>query len=100
MKYQIDDAQHRAAMNPEFERPLPEEIDMHLKPGVFVKLVFQYSDGEQNHGERMWVRVTEGRAGVWTGELSNDPVSIPPDVLDLGDIVRFEPRHVADIEEG
>lgn len=99
MKYQIDDAQQRAAMNPEFERPLPEEIDMHLNPGVFVKLLFQYSDGEQNHGERMWVRVT-GRDGErWVGELSNDPVTIPPDVLDWGDTVKFEPRHVADIEE-
>lgn len=99
MSYTIDDAQHRAATNAEFERLLPEEIDAQLRPGVLVKLLFQYDDGEQQHGERMWVRVTSREADRWVGELANDPVTIPPEVLDWGDTVRFEPRHVADIEE-
>lgn len=99
MTYRIDDAQQRAAQDASFERPMPEEIDMRLKPGVFAKLLFHYHDGKQHHGERMWVHVGKREGDEWVGALANDPVSIPPEVLDWGDTVRFEARHVADIND-
>lgn len=69
-----------------------------LQRGDIVKLMFDpIGDGIT---ERMWVRVLEpmDADGVIVGELDAVPV-FDDKGIDIGDIVRFEPRHVIDIYE-
>ena len=77
-----------------FELPSREEL-LNIKPGDFVQLIFYDGDGENNYGERMWVKVTkiEGTYGV--GKLENVPFVI--ESLKFGDQVKFHLGDVIDI---
>lgn len=69
-----------------------------LKPGYFVKLVFE-SDPPQNgaYHERLWVEITKvaGNNMMFTGVIRQSPAFLK-DILP-GDHVTFEPRHVCDV---
>jgi hypothetical protein len=64
-----------------------------LRPGMHVKLIFSMSDG---WGERMWVDIIAVNKRRIVGTLRNQPCGIPR--LHWGDVVRFTPDHVIDID--
>jgi hypothetical protein len=66
-----------------------------LQPGDIVKLLFGVGGGPSRGVERMWVEVVEVGEDGYVGRLDNEPSAIGD--LELGAIVRFEPRHVAAI---
>lgn len=92
--YTLADAQHRAMMAPStFERPDDKSLGA-IAPGDFVKLCFE-PPLEEMIGERMWVKVTEVGDEQLTGKLSNNPFYLYfQAVLELGDLVVFERRHI------
>ena len=100
MTYEIDDAKKRASQYPTtFERPCDADIEAKLRPSTYAKMLFQCTEGTEKHAERMWVRVLRKEGHRWVGELANRPITIPPELLSMGDTVYFEARHVADIVE-
>ena len=96
----IDDGEVAHAENPE-KFWIPPLIDRQsLKPGAIAKLRFYIRTVNEagdvvDHGERMWVQVTE-RFGDWYfGALDNDPHCTE----DIGSGLElwFQARHVIDI---
>jgi hypothetical protein len=86
--YHLVDAVQRGMMNATFFVP-SQEARMSLCPGDMVKLIFE-------NKERMWVKVKEVESdGQYVGELRNHPVVV--ETLRYGDEIRFQARHVADI---
>jgi len=91
-KHVLANVEQRHATDPKtFEIPTREERE-DLWPNDFVKLIFE------DIGERLWIAVLlRNDDGSYTGSI----VSQPGDPsLNPGDIVRFKPEHVADIEPG
>lgn len=77
--------------------PIPSELEKaHIKPGQYVKLGFRFSATSGATAERMWVKVTKWDGKIGRGELNNDPVHV---AMKIGDIVKFESKHVLDILE-
>ena len=75
------------------------EARKQLKPGDYVKLVFEPSPLNKRRlgGERMWVEVEELRAdGKYRGKLLNEPIVI--DGAHWGDSIGFGPEHVISID--
>lgn len=71
------------------------DVRRSLAVGDGVKLIFGYGPGERPPAERMWVQVVEVEDDGYAGRLDNTPHVIGD--LAPGDLVRFEPRHVAAI---
>ncbi|OGH69194.1 MAG: hypothetical protein A3I29_03345 [Candidatus Magasanikbacteria bacterium RIFCSPLOWO2_02_FULL_44_11] len=77
----------------------PIEARKNLKAGDLVKLIFRMKEksSDEISVERMWVIVDRKEGEEYVGKLDNDPVG---DVyLKAGDEVRFEPRHVIQIDK-
>lgn len=97
----LADAEERSAAHPRSYFIPPRERRYALKHGELVRLQFCYgphADRErEGHVERMWVEVVEQHAGGHVhGRLRNTPVRLA--ALGIGDLVAFEPRHVASID--
>lgn len=75
------------------------EAKSQISVGDFVKLCFEYHGkyrlDREFIDERMWVRVTSIEGDRYQGELENEPVIA--DVLEIGNTVDFEPRHIAGV---
>jgi hypothetical protein len=112
MKYNLRVIEIAAKHSPEFSI-LPYEIRGNLKPGSFAKLHFIGAPNERGllhaefhsmfapHVERMWVKISQVK-GIndikYEGTLANDPAFIQG--LKFGDVIKFEPCHVAQILQG
>ncbi len=106
MKYSLQDAElmHRAHPDTFSLDPIDERST--LRPKDFAKLSFLFPDNlvpdDGCTGERMWVEVehvvADGDSIVYAGALGNHPnrPALLGD-LKLGDLVKFEPRHIYDI---
>lgn len=97
VSFTLEDGEALNAENPESFWIPPRERRENLVKDDLVKLVFNLTNGKQTQGERMWVIVTGGDRGGYTGVLDNDPYST--DEIQSGLEVSFEPRHVIDIFE-
>ena len=75
---------------------IPDEKDRQtIKPGVFVKVIFEFSPETQgNCGERLWVKFMGRGDNGFSGILMNKPTYIP---LAIGDWITFGPEHIAGI---
>lgn len=94
MTWKLDNVEALNKKHPDtFEIP-PDYIRDGLIPGDFVKLVFIQENPEA--GERMWVEVKRVLKKGYEGVLANRPTMI--DGLEFGDVVKFEPKHVADVQ--
>ena len=90
--YTLEDGEALNREHPDrFEIPARHERET-LAPGDHAKVVFVH-DGQ---GERMWVEVSSADPAddSYEGALANRPTLVP---IKLGDVVRFEPRHVIQI---
>jgi hypothetical protein len=102
----LADGVERAAQHPKTFRIPTQERRQALAIGHLAKLMFESAVPAKGRfegatGERMWVRVesierSEEGAITYVGKLTNTPAFLP---MDCGDEVRFEPRHVIDIDE-
>lgn len=97
----LADAEELSAAHPRSYFVPPRERRYALKHGELVRLQFCYgphADRErEGHVERMWVEVVEQHAGGHVhGRLRNTPVRLA--ALAIGDLVAFEPEHVASID--
>jgi uncharacterized protein YegJ (DUF2314 family) len=97
VRYTLDDGEERHRDAPETFWIPTETVRNSLKPGQIVKLIFRIEVGDEVHVERMWVQVKERTPEGYLGELDNDPYCTTD--LRAGEPVRFEPRHVINIEE-
>lgn len=80
---------------------IPRRDDrMRLSAGQVVKLIFRVPAGDDARvgAERMWAVVRDGAKGHYVGRLDNQPRYIL--ALELGDLVRFEARHVVALFRG
>ena len=90
----LEDAEELHAQYP-ITFSIPRRSDrLGISPGQTVKLMFRVPEAERARvgAERMWVAVREASGGVYTGQLDNEPRFIT--TLKLGDLVRFEARHI------
>ncbi len=101
-KYQLADVEARAKQYPTFDIP-SHNARYGVQPRHLVKLCFKddLDPGEQPAAERMWVEVQaqlvdEENGMFYLGKLICDPMMVRG--LAIGDLVRFEPRHVIAIE--
>lgn len=96
--WDLGDAAAIAAENPyTFYRPSTAALAL-LAPGNFAKLMFEFTsdDPEAPGAERMWVKILERDGDRFVGVLDNDPGYIAD--LASGDEVRFEARHVLQVD--
>ena len=94
--YQLADGEARHRESPEtFEIPTPEERNA-VTDRDSVKLIFEITDGSRTQVERMWVKVTGMKEGLFEGLLNNDPFCT--DELKSGEPVTFEARHIIQIK--
>lgn len=83
----------------------PQEARENLQIGALVKLLFCFAVHDDENPspdydleyERMWVKVTEIKPNGYIGELENSPVM--SDVLTYGDLIHFQPHHIASIAQ-
>lgn len=75
----------------------PKIVRNNLTKGDSAKLVFEM-DKPQGlfNAERMWVKITGRTGNEYIGKLNNWPVFFED--LSLGDEIRFEAKHIADVE--
>ena len=71
-----------------------------LRLGRFAKVIFRFPLRHHDRwgevdGERMWVKVTERRAGRYAGTLANVPDVLTE--LSFGDVIEFAPENVVAI---
>lgn len=94
--YALEDLRARALESPyTFFVPTDAEIAA-LRPGVFVKLIFESVPPSSSHGaERMWVKITRQTEDGFEGRLDNVPLDIPQ--LSLGQIIPFRTHHIASV---
>lgn len=94
--YQLADGEARHRESPEtFEIPTAKERNS-VTAGDSVKLIFEITDGSRTQVERMWVKVTGMKEGLFEGLLNNDPFCT--DELKAGEPLAFEARHIIQIE--
>jgi predicted small lipoprotein YifL len=94
--YQLADGEERHQEAPEtFEIPAADDRAS-VAAGDSVKLIFEITDGSRTQVERMWVKVTGIKEGVFEGLLNNDPYCT--DELKSGEPLTFEARHIIQIE--
>jgi hypothetical protein len=92
--WRLADGEARNRAHASFQIPPREDRDR-LRTGDLAKLCFEQD--EPPAGERMWVRIDQCLATIprrYTGQLENHPFDI---LLEYGDAVEFEPRHVIEI---
>lgn len=95
---ELDSGEERNKLAPD-TFPIPSrDARENLEVGDEVKLIFRdLNDPEDNIVERMWVLVeSRGDDGTYTGTLDNDPFEMQ--YIEAGDLVRFGPEHVIDID--
>lgn len=89
--YKLIDGVKRNRENPStFEIP-SEQDKASLSTGNYAKLVFE----EGEHGERMWVKITDINGDSFVGELNNDPSILA--TIEHGDKVEFNSKHIIGI---
>lgn len=99
--YKLDDARRRHRTSPDtFEIPSAEITDDLLAPKKrgdvpLAKLIFLPAMG--HGGERLWVRVERRDGAQYVGKIDDSVVDSRLG-LRSGDTVRFEARHVADVD--
>lgn len=94
-KWQLESGEARADEFGTFEIPT-YEARASLQKGMYVKVIFSFEGGGV---ERMWVEVLGGDSGGYVGSLISTPATVTEHVLSSGTVIRFEPRHVIDIED-
>ncbi len=97
--YELDDGEQMHANAPDtFYIPTLKERE-NLKVGDCVKLVFRMDQPFKDHlsVERMWVEITEVKDNYYIGYLDNDPDGEV--LVECGDTVVFQPKHVIAIYE-
>jgi hypothetical protein len=97
----LEDADALHAEHPRSFFIPPAERRRVLRTGELVRLGFTYGPHvdheEEGHAERMWVEVVEQAGdGTVTARLRNRPFRLT--AVEIGDELRFEPRHVLAIE--
>jgi hypothetical protein len=79
-----------------YDSPLPTKSQTrNLKTGDLVKLTFVIDEDGETEVERMWVKVTGKKDGLFCGELDNDPFN---EILKAGQLIWFHPNHVLEID--
>lgn len=96
MEY-LKNAQDCHAENPETFHVPPKEDLATIKPGDFVKLIFDVKGVPHIKGERMWVHVTRVSKGKIEGTLDNNPMYV--DYVDFGAKITFTKDHVIQIHK-
>lgn len=98
-RWKLGDGDKKNREHPEtFWVPSPQE-KAQIEPGDLVKVMFEprlFPPGADRIGERMWVRVTKVGRRRLEGWLDNDPICFPR--LEWRDTIKFELKHVVDIE--
>ena len=96
--YRLESAEARAKKYPKtFKIPSLAKRSA-LQPGSLAKVIFlpgQTNNPTNATGERMWVVVTRRRGKGYEGVLDSDPAVVTD--LKAGAVIRFQPKHVADI---
>jgi len=97
----LEDAEALHAEHPRSFFIPPAERRRALRAGELVRLGFTYGPHvdreEEGHAERMWVEVVDQVGdGTVTARLANRPFRL--NAVEIGDALRFEPRHVLAIE--
>ena len=99
LSYTLMDGEEQNRKYPEtFE--IPSLIERrNLQVGQLAKVFFVPNKLEKGmpNGERMWVEITKTSEQGYVGLLRNSPISIPR--LRFGSIVRFEARHVIQLQD-
>lgn len=101
VKWWLESGEARADQWSTFEIP-SYEARSRLRVGSYAKMIFAFVDGEK---ERMWVEVQsiiedqEAPSVVYRGTLLSSPVSVDERILKSGAEVKFEPKHVIDIDD-
>lgn len=97
MTHRLVDADERYLANPISFYVPPYEWRTSLKPDDLVKVIFEVDGVPGVRGERMWVKITEAKAGRYKGTLNNQPVVLK-DQLKLGDEIEFGPANICNIQ--
>lgn len=96
--WELVDGEVAAEQYPETFRIPPEESRRNVRSGDLVKLRFLFRADEPDElpgTESMHVRVTSVDGEVFAGTLED--VSVLSDVVNVGQQIRFEPRHIVAI---
>lgn len=94
--WELRDASEIARLYPyTFWKPSDQLVAL-LKPGDFVKLIFDLAapGDDEPAGERMWVEITERSPDGFIGRLDNEPQYISG--LERGAIIPFTATHIID----
>ena len=78
----------------------PEDERNDIRVGYLCKVIFALGDPPivgGADGEAIWLKVIKASKKRYVGELMDDPVVITG--IMPGDLVDFEPRHIAAIDE-
>jgi hypothetical protein len=94
-KWELEDIA-KSATEIIYDSPLPTKSQtQNLKTGDLVKLKFLIEEDGETGIERMWIRITGQKDGLYCGELDNDPFN---ELLKPGEVIWFHPNHVFEID--
>lgn len=95
-KWELEDIA-KSATEVIYDSPIPTKSQrQNLKTGDLVKLKFVIDEDGEATIERIWVKVTGEKDGLFSGELDNDPFS---EILKPGQLIWFHPNHVFQIDK-
>lgn len=95
-KWELEDIA-KSATEIIYDAPIPTKSQrQNLKAGDVVKLKFIVEEDGETEVERMWVKVTGKKDGLFSGELDNDPFN---EILKAGQEIWFHPNHVFQIAD-
>ena len=95
VQYTLESAEELHAMYPDSFWIPSKEQRISVKKDDLVKLIFDFTNGNENRGERMWVVITGNNNGTLTGTLDNDPYCT--DQYKSGSKADFNYKHIIDI---
>jgi uncharacterized protein YegJ (DUF2314 family) len=90
MSYGLASATERHQRSPETFRIPSVETTSSVQLGNYVKLIF--TQGDENPGERMWVKVTSREGDSWQGILANHPYTLPE--LKFNALIEFDTDNI------
>jgi hypothetical protein len=84
---------------PNFEL-LPHADRVSLQAGDVAKVCIRFEGHPEYHGERFWILIQTSNEGVYTGTVDNELDHTDYHGLKSGDTIRFDYRHIYDLERG
>lgn len=94
-KYILRDCRKMSELHPNYYRMVPRDVLDAIVPGDTVRLIFEDALGHLPP-ESIWVKIILKADDIMKGETLHKAFSLP---IKLGEIVTFEPRHVAAMKE-